>query len=198
MKTFTISDDLNITAFQSAEEAAQGGSPDALLFSSQLELAEISAAWSMSRLVETYNGIPGNSAVRRFADRNKAVARIWAAVQPLANHASQNSQAPEPRPTTARRPAKQSKFRKSSGKAEPAKARQKSKNEDRGPAGSKRAAVLGMLQRANGATLLKIMAATGWQAHTVRGMISTLGSKGGLTIVSSKNSSGERSYRVAD
>ena len=62
--------------------------------------------------------------------------------------------------------------------------------------GSKKAAVIAMMKRAKGVTLSDIMAITGWQAHTVRGMVSILGSKGGVHIESSKNASGERTYRV--
>ena len=54
-----------------------------------------------------------------------------------------------------------------------------------------------MMQRAKGATLAEIMEHTGWQKHTVRGFVSILGSKGGQTIESSKNSSGERTYKIA-
>ena len=54
-----------------------------------------------------------------------------------------------------------------------------------------------MMQRAKGATLDEIMEATGWQRHTVRGFVSILGSKGGQKIESSKNASGERTYRIA-
>ena len=43
------------------------------------------------------------------------------------------------------------------------------------------------MKRARGATLAEIMAATKWQAHTVRGFASILGSKGGETIDSPKN-----------
>jgi hypothetical protein len=41
------------------------------------------------------------------------------------------------------------------------------------------------------------METTAWQAHTVRGFVSILGSKGGEKIESSKNAVGERSYRIA-
>jgi hypothetical protein len=51
------------------------------------------------------------------------------------------------------------------------------------------------MKRARGATLAEIVAATGWQAHTVRGFVSILGSKGGKTIESSKSDDGERTYR---
>ena len=53
-----------------------------------------------------------------------------------------------------------------------------------------------MMKRAKGATLAEIIAATEWQAHTVRGFISILGSKGGEKIESSKNAAGERTYKI--
>jgi len=62
--------------------------------------------------------------------------------------------------------------------------------------GNKKAEVIAMMKRAKGATLSEIMAATGWQKHTVRGFVSILGSKGGEKIESSKNASGDRSYRI--
>jgi len=54
-----------------------------------------------------------------------------------------------------------------------------------------------MMKRAKGATLDEIVAATGWQKHTVRGFVSILGSKGGEKIDSSKNAAGERTYKIA-
>ena len=54
-----------------------------------------------------------------------------------------------------------------------------------------------MMKRAKGATLPEIMTATGWQAHTVRGFVSILGSKSGEKIDSSKNAAGERTYKIA-
>ena len=62
---------------------------------------------------------------------------------------------------------------------------------------NKKAEVIAMMKRAKGATLAEIMAATGWQAHTVRGFVSLLGSKGGEKIESSKSPAGERSYKIA-
>jgi hypothetical protein len=56
---------------------------------------------------------------------------------------------------------------------------------------------LEMMGRAKGATLAEIMAAVGWQAHSVRGFISTAGKKPGVRIESFKNDSGERVYRLA-
>ena len=61
---------------------------------------------------------------------------------------------------------------------------------------NKKAEVVAMMQRAKGVTLDEIMKATGWQAHTVRGFVSILGSKGGQKIESSRSDSGERTYRI--
>jgi len=62
---------------------------------------------------------------------------------------------------------------------------------------NKKAGVIAMLKRTKGATLAEIIALTGWQAHTVRGFVSILGSKGGEKIESSKSDAGERTYRIA-
>jgi len=62
---------------------------------------------------------------------------------------------------------------------------------------SKGATILELIQRAKGATLAEIMTATGWQAHSVRGFISTTGKKPGIRIESSRNESGDRVYQIA-
>lgn len=60
-------------------------------------------------------------------------------------------------------------------------------------ANSKPAEVIRMPQRSDGATISQICAATGWQAHTVRGTFAgTFKKKLGLTIVSNKPQGGER------
>jgi uncharacterized protein DUF3489 len=61
---------------------------------------------------------------------------------------------------------------------------------------SKGAKILEMVARAKGATLAEIMKATGWQAHSVRGFISTAGKNHGLAIESAKNDAGDRVYRM--
>ena len=48
-----------------------------------------------------------------------------------------------------------------------------------------------------GATLNELMSAAGWQAHSVRGFLSTAAKKQGLTIESSRNKDGERFYKLA-
>jgi hypothetical protein len=63
---------------------------------------------------------------------------------------------------------------------------------------SKQAAVIIMLRRAKGATVDEVMTATGWQRHTVRGMVSAaLKKKLGLTITSTKEERG-RVYRIVE
>jgi hypothetical protein len=62
---------------------------------------------------------------------------------------------------------------------------------------SKGAKILEMIARAKGATLAEIMKATDWQAHSVRGFISTAAKKNRLKIESAKNEAGERLYKIA-
>jgi hypothetical protein len=62
---------------------------------------------------------------------------------------------------------------------------------------SKGAKILDMIARAKGATLAEIMKATDWQAHSVRGFISTAGKKHNVKIESSKNDAGDRVYKTA-
>jgi hypothetical protein len=63
---------------------------------------------------------------------------------------------------------------------------------------SKQATVIQMLQRPEGATINQICAATGWQAHTVRGTFAgAFKKKLGLTLTSEKPDGGERIYKVA-
>jgi Protein of unknown function (DUF3489) len=63
---------------------------------------------------------------------------------------------------------------------------------------SKEAMLIDMLRRPEGATIAQIMAATGWQAHTVRGAFAgALKKKRGLTVTSERLDGGERVYRIA-
>jgi hypothetical protein len=62
---------------------------------------------------------------------------------------------------------------------------------------TKQAEMIALLQRAKGATLDELVAATGWQAHTVRGAMSgALKKRLGLTIASEKVETRGRVYRI--
>jgi hypothetical protein len=62
--------------------------------------------------------------------------------------------------------------------------------------GSKSAKILALIGRPQGATLPEIMQAIGWQAHSVRGFLSTAVKKQGLQIESTRNEAGQRHYRL--
>ena len=62
---------------------------------------------------------------------------------------------------------------------------------------SKKDVILQLLKRPTGVSLEKLMAATGWQAHSVRGFLSAaVGKRMGLKVASSKGNSGQRVYRI--
>ena len=65
-----------------------------------------------------------------------------------------------------------------------------------GREGGKAAKVLALLERPEGASLKELVAATGWQAHSVRGFISgSLKKKMGLKVESYKCEDRDRAYR---
>lgn len=169
---FTIDTDNSITAHEVAPPAQDG----LILFATERQFAKVAADWPINRLVETWNGFAGVAGpfaslkpVKKFTDRKTAVARIWTAIQKLA-----------PVPAPAAKPATE---KAAAGTAD------KQERAERAPRhGTQKAAVIEMLKREGGATLDEIIAATGWQKHTVRGFISTLG-KTGLAISSTRRDS---------
>jgi Protein of unknown function (DUF3489) len=191
MTTFTIDVDNNIAANLTPEDAAAIAGAET--FNTQAALAKLAAEWPAERLVGIWNGIPGVTATKKFKDRKTGVSRIWKAIQSLAAPAAPTKPHVAPRkPHTA------------TGKRKVAKAPTRTKKapkarKEAAPArdGSKKAAILALLQRSEGASLADLMAATGWQAHSVRGFISgTLGKKMGMTVASAKAEDGERRYSV--
>mgnify|MGYP000039620745 CR=1 FL=1 len=178
MTTFAIDSDNTITAYLAGEAIPE----DHARFASEKELAKLAAQWPADRLVEIWNGFAGVppfgelKPVKKFTDRKTAVARIWRAIQALA---------PAAAPQAAKGAPKQAKAAKEATQSKPARE------------GSKKAIVVELLRRPEGATLADIMAATGWQAHSVRGFLSgALGKKMGLAVESVKSASGGRVYRI--
>jgi len=178
MTTFAIDNDCTITAYLADEAIPE----DHARFSSEKELAKLAANWPAERLGEIWNGFAGVppfgdlKPVKKFTDRKTAVTRIWKAVQVLTPVPTPQAAPVAPRKTNAATDTTQTKDARE---------------------GSKKATVLELLRRPEGATLADIMSATGWQPHSVRGFISgALGKKMGLTVESLKTAEGARAYRI--
>ena len=182
MTTITIDTDNNITAFAAAEQIPEGQDR----FTTEKEFAKLSADWPITRFVEVWNAFAGAppfgdlKPVKKFTDRKTAVARIWKAIRALTPTPAQQAAPVAPKKAKA---AKQATAKDAAPTARE---------------GSKKAIVLELIRRADGASLKEIMEATAWQAHSVRGFISgSLGKKMGLTVESFKRTDGERAYRTA-
>lgn len=66
-----------------------------------------------------------------------------------------------------------------------------------GKRASKKEVIFALLSRKGGANLDEMQAATGWQAHSVRGFLSgTISKKLGMTLMSSTDASGVRRYAI--
>jgi hypothetical protein len=64
--------------------------------------------------------------------------------------------------------------------------------------GTKLAAIIDAMRNPGGTTIAQMMAGTGWQAHTVRGAISSMVRKRlGYEVVTEKGADGQRAYRIA-
>ena len=194
---FTINAENAITAHATPKQAqAVEGAEQ---FRNEAGFAKLAGKWPIARLVEIWNTLPGVSPVKKFKDRPTGVARIWKAIQELELAAT----TPEKEPATEPQEATQS----PSVAPEQAPATKKATRARKAPEvarnattpreGSKTTKILDLMKREGGVTLKEIMAATAWQAHSVRGFISgTLGKKMGLTVLSTKGESGERTYSI--
>lgn len=67
----------------------------------------------------------------------------------------------------------------------------------RPPTNTKQGGVIGLLSRAQGATIPAIMKSTGWQQHSVRGFLAgVVRKKLGLALESEKKDGADRIYRI--
>ncbi len=187
MTTFTLDNDNAITAFAEYEDPLnhRAGATGAV-FTSEKELAKLSADWPMPRFADVWNDFAGVvpfddlKPVKKFTDRKTAVARIWRAIQALT-----------PEPARHAAPVAPKTVKTTTKEATQPEATRTARE------GSKKAIVLDMLRRPEGATLQDIQAATGWQAHSVRGFLSgAITKKMGLAIVSAKREDGLRVYHI--
>jgi hypothetical protein len=93
-----------------------------------------------------------------------------------------------PKPSAHAAPPKAQLARKAAGAKKPTPARRDSKT----------AKILDLLKRPGGVTLKEIMKVTQWQAHSVRGFLSsTVRKKMGTPVESFKKNDGERAYRIS-
>ena len=204
MTTFTIDSENNITAHASLKEAKAANIAGAEYFASEKELAQLAASWPVagarwrrsSKLIELWNSLPGVAPVKKFTDRQTALARIWKAAQALtapeaSTEATGGAQGAQDAPQTARSRKKASRGGKRAA------VRDGGKKAAAGRHGSKTAKILALLQRPDGVSLKELTAATGWQAHSVRGFLSgSLKKKMGLKVRSEKREDGQRAYSV--
>jgi len=191
MRLFAIDNDNTITAFPAAEQIPEGQEQ----FASEKELAKLAANWPADRLANVWNSFAGVAGfgsdlkpVKKFTDRKTAVARIWKAIQKLDTPAPQET-APVA-PQAANVAPKKAKATKAARTKEGASVPREF---------SKKAIVLEMLRRKEGATLAEIGKATNWQNHSIRGFISgAITKKMGLKVESTKQEGGERHYKVVN
>jgi hypothetical protein len=220
MTTFTIDHESNkIIPVDSEHDGEVAAGTER--FSSHADLASLAVNWPMARLIEIWNNLPGVKPVNRFKDRKTAITRIWSALNdpdvsaPLPAESaievipasgteehSEVTEEPEQQPMFAPEAA-QGPNVAPAPTAPPKKATRNKKahtaprTANGSPKATKTETILALMKQPGGTTLNAIMNATGWQAHSVRGFISgTLGKKMGLTVLSTKNENGGRTYRI--
>jgi hypothetical protein len=187
MRAFAIVE-TNVTAYPTLAEARQAvaaaaDSEPRLVVSSEAELN--ASPLGLGQLVEIWNSFAGVvpfddlKPVRKFTDRKTAVARIWRAIQRLAPVATETA------PSGPQG-------------AEGAPKKTPSSQEATAREGSKKAQIIELLRRPEGATLQALCEATGWQAHSVRGFLSTLNKKAEHNITRLKRDDGTGVYFLTE
>ena len=193
-RLFAVDADNAVTAFPAAEQVPEGQEQ----FASEKELAKLAANWPADRLVNIWNSLAGVAGfgadlkpVKKFTDRKTAVKRIWSAIQKLDGGAPEETTTAQETAATAPKGAKGT-----PKKAKATKAARTKKAAAVPREFSKKAIVLEMLRRKEGATLGQIARATDWKCHSIRGFISGTTKKMGLKAESTKRDDGERVYRL--
>ena len=193
MKTFTIDSDNNITIFASEKQAKATDATGTEAFTSQEELTKLAAEWPGGRLVEIWNSLTGVDPVKKFTDRKTAIARIWKVIQSLQPASAEAEETAAPAHDVGTRRAAKKKATTKTKTSKKARPDAKGVRE-----GSKTAIILDLIRRPKGATLEELMAAAGWQAHSVRGFLSAVvGKKMRLKLKSSNREDGKRLYQLA-
>jgi len=77
------------------------------------------------------------------------------------------------------------------------KSRPKGKNAAKPGGVSKQQVIIDLLSRKEGASVLQLQNATGWQKHSVRGAVSNLQRKLKLSVSAARNAGGELVYKIA-
>jgi hypothetical protein len=218
MPFYSIDADSNLAVHPDKDAAIKEAGAAGAAFATEAELSEATALWPASHLVDVWNGFAGAppfaelKEVKRFTDRKSAVTRIWTVAQRLGESLEEEMKIAEQdmlraqqemvSTTKATKPAKVARSAASKAPAQP-KATKDATGTDGAPApkqreGTRKATVITLLEREGGATLEEIMAETKWLKHSVRGFISTLGSKHGYTITSTRRETDKaRCYSIA-
>ena len=138
-RTYWIGTDDSVNVLRAAAEKP---GDIAVRFATFDELITATSHWRMPQLVSVWNKLDGVRQVRRFENRRIAVERLWRAIEALPVN---------PAAGTAKSRTKQRREQSKSG------VQSKSKR------------IIGLLRAPGGATLVALMEATGWQAHSVVG-----------------------------
>jgi hypothetical protein len=206
MPTYSIDAENNLAVHPDKDAAIKETGANGTAFATEAELSEATALWPAGRLVDVWNSFAGAppfaelKEVKRFTDRKSAVTRIWNVAHRLGEALEEEMRIAERDMLRAQQKmlstTKATKLAKAARTVAPKtpakpKATKNATSTDAAPApkqreGMRKAIVIALLERAGGATLAELMAATSWQKHSVRGFISTLGSKHGYTIVSTR------------
>jgi hypothetical protein len=165
--SFTVDGQNNIATYREGSEPANGLTQ----FHSQQEFEALGAEWPTAKLVEIWNRIPGVAPVKKFTSRPTAIRRVWTLLE---SRMGPEHARPAPKPSKSKR--------KTLMLPE--------------VAATKSETILALLRQPGGATLKALMAATGWQAHSVRGFISGQLTKKLCLKVKSGKRDGERVYSI--